>query len=351
MTTDLLWCPRHVYPSIGDLSKATGNSCSLTALPRFQINGAAQPDAPAGRWQIGRLINGKVIGDMRLIATRENDVPGQLQTLHGIDSPERHWSLRQWRLRRPRRLRGTAAVVAAASGSNYYHWLFDSLPRLHLLRTAGCEWSEIETFLLNGPLRTFDVDSLALLGIPIERITRCSKRQVTTVDELIVPPMPTTDQGQVAPWMCEFLRSSFLARTEPSASGTRLYLSRRNSPKRRLANEAQIESLFCERGFKSIFLENLSFQEQVQTFAGATFVAGPHGAGFANLVFTRPNTRVIELFHPGHQQYLYKELAAKLGLNYQCIVGTAPDEQSPSMSEKLGPYTIEPELVKKLLNS
>ncbi|MFO1515051.1 MAG: glycosyltransferase family 61 protein [Verrucomicrobiota bacterium] len=296
---------------------------------------------------MAKLPHGKVIGDLRLIATRENEVLGKLQTLHGIDAPEAHWALRQLRLRWPRRLRGTVAVLAAAAGTNYYHWLFDSLPRLHLLQLAGVEWNHLDFLLLNEPVQSFDVDSLALLGIPPQRAVRCSKRQITIADRLFVPPMPTPLQGQIAPWMCEFLRKSFLTQIRPTGSGGRLYLSRRNSPKRRMENEAEVESFFQQQGFTSLQLEKLSFREQVAAFAGASIVAGPHGAGFANLVFAPPATRVIELFHPGHQQRLYEKLATALGMRYQCVLGAAPGERHPAMSEKLGSYTIELEQVRQ----
>lgn len=285
---------------------------------------------------------------MRLIATRENEVLGQLQTLHGIAVPEEHWPLRQWRLRYPRQLPGLAAALAAAS-SNYFHWLFDSLPRLHLLRLAGVELSEIKSFLINGTAQAFDVDSLKILGIPPERLVRCSKRQVTVAEQLVVPPMPTPRSGEISDWICDFLRTSFLSHTPSRASNTKLYLSRRNSPKRRLANEAEIERFFCERGFQSVRLEEFSFREQVQLFARATFVAGPHGAGFANLVFAPRGARVIELFHPRHQQPVYQHLAAQLGMDYHRIVGAAPHEQAPEMSEKLGPYSVELAQLHKLV--
>jgi capsular polysaccharide biosynthesis protein len=309
----------------------------LVRIPSFS---ADQLEVASNRWGIAKLTNGKVVGDMRLIATRDNEVLGQLQSLHGIADPEKHWSLRQWRLRRPRRLRGTAVVIAAASGSNYYHWLFDSLPRLHLLRLAGLDSNRMESFLINGTVRRFDVASLALLGVPPERVSRCSKRQITIVEQLVVPPMPTPRQGEIAPWMCDFLRAAFLSQIQPSASGARLYLSRRNSPKRRLANEAQVESFFCDRGFTSVCPEALSFREQVQSFAGAAFVAGSHGAGFANLVFAPPNTKVIELFHPKHQGGNYRDIANIIGMKYRCVIGESPDGGEKELSEKLGPFTV-----------
>ena len=42
-------------------------------------------------------------------------------------------------------------------------------------------------------------------------------------------------------------------------------------------------------------MANLSFLEQVELFNQATSIVGLHGAGFANLVFSRPKTKVLEL--------------------------------------------------------
>lgn len=334
---DFLWQPRQVFPLVGAWATASGQAGSLLALPEADLQ---LPVQASGRWQLANLRHGKVIGDLRLIATAENDVLGGLQALHGIDDPAAHWSVHQWRLRRPHRLRGTAAVLAAASGANYYHWLFDSLPRLHLLQQAGVDWGKVDCFLLNGSPRSFDVESLALLGIPVERTRRCSKRQITSAEHLLVPPMPAARQGGIAPWMCDFLRASFLAPVRPQSSGFRLYLSRRNSPKRRLANETQVENFFRERGFVVLEPETLSFREQVAAFAGAAFVAGPHGAGWANLVFAPPATRVLELFHPHHQAQNYRRIAGIVGMNYVDVVGDSTGETEANMSEKLGPYTI-----------
>ena len=48
-------------------------------------------------------------------------------------------------------------------------------------------------------------------------------------------------------------------------------------------------------GFQSLTLSKLSFIEQVKIFNSAETVVGLHGAGFANLVFCKPGTKVLEL--------------------------------------------------------
>ena len=41
----------------------------------------------------------------------------------------------------------------------------------------------------------------------------------------------------------------------------------------------------------------LTLAEQILAFAGARVIMSPHGAGLANLVFCRADTRVVELFN------------------------------------------------------
>jgi capsular polysaccharide biosynthesis protein len=66
----------------------------------------------------------------------------------------------------------------------------------------------------------------------------------------------------------------------------------------------------------------MSFEEQVGLFASASVIVAIHGAGLANLVFSRPGTKVIELFPPSHVIDCYSKLAACLGIAHYQVVGT-----------------------------
>jgi len=81
-------------------------------------------------------------------------------------------------------------------------------------------------------------------------------------------------------------------------AGRRVWLSRRNQMNysdRRLANEDAVLTLVERFGFTVLEPSNLSFREQVAIFAEASIIAGPHGSGFANLMFARPGTAVVDL--------------------------------------------------------
>jgi len=63
-----------------------------------------------------------------------------------------------------------------------------------------------------------------------------------------------------------------------------LLVSRRDSPWRRIRNEAQIANLLETLGFELIVPGELSFSEQIAAFRDATHVVAPHGAGLANIL-------------------------------------------------------------------
>jgi hypothetical protein len=73
----------------------------------------------------------------------------------------------------------------------------------------------------------------------------------------------------------------------------RYYISRLNST-RSLPEETLMQSIFSEIGFEIIYPEKMSFKEQREIFYNARMVAGLHGGGLVNTVWST-NCTVIEL--------------------------------------------------------
>ncbi len=77
------------------------------------------------------------------------------------------------------------------------------------------------------------------------------------------------------------------------------YISRRDAARRAMLNEAEFEDALRARGIKPVILSGLSFAEKVNLFREAPFMIGAHGAGFANLVFSKVGRQVLEIL-PTH---------------------------------------------------
>ena len=83
-----------------------------------------------------------------------------------------------------------------------------------------------------------------------------------------------------------------------ATSGDRIYVSRKNQTNfsnRDIENETELRNLLETFKFKIVEPSKLPFQEQIDLFSKASIIVGPHGSGFGNLIWGKPNTTVIDL--------------------------------------------------------
>jgi len=110
---------------------------------------------------------------------------------------------------------------------------------------------------------------------------------------------------------------------------TRIYLSRRGS--RFVVNEDEVVRVLQSRGFTRVFLEDVSFAQQLSIMRNAREIVAVHGAGIAWLVFKngipqaggepRPGFSLVELFGPGFITDHFRHLVAALGGAWCCVRG------------------------------
>lgn len=219
----------------------------------------------------------------------------------------------------PKRSTEWIALLAAPECRNYYHWLFDVLPRLHLLAEFR---GQIELFAVPAGLTPVQLETIGLLGVGREALLELVPDRKIYCERLLVPSLPGSE-GAVPEWAVKFLRDRFLEGCAVPSKRRKLYLSRAGAGQRQLVNELEIAALLAERGFETVKAAQLSFKEQLALFREAAAVVGCHGAGFANLVFAS-DCRVLELFSPEYfRPDCFFTLSAQLGHRYQYLVGRA----------------------------
>jgi capsular polysaccharide biosynthesis protein len=133
--------------------------------------------------------------------------------------------------------------------------------------------------------------------------------------------------------------------TRPSR---RLLVSRRDAATRRVTNEDALLSALAPLGFELIVPGALTFDEQVEAFALAEIVVGPHGAGLANTLFMPRGSAVLELHHVAFRRPWYRRLAETLGLHYRSLACDADDYSHRNMVVAVDEATT---LVRDLLRS
>lgn len=209
-------------------------------------------------------------------------------------------------------------LIGGSGDDNYFHWLFDALPRIRFLQKSGW-FNKVGWFVVPCYKHGYQWDTLRLLGVGKEKIIQ--GHQETHLQADTVTASSYARHGEHIPaWLCDFLRKSFLGSATPDIEAPTHIYSRNDTGSRIVVNEPQLFNLLEERGLRKITLSNLTFLEQVKVFASAKFIVAPHGAGLANLVFCEKGTTVIELFADSYVLPLYYDLAMKVGLNYRYMV-------------------------------
>jgi tetratricopeptide (TPR) repeat protein/capsular polysaccharide biosynthesis protein len=221
---------------------------------------------------------------------------------------------------------GKVALMSGLAGHVYYHWMFDIIPRFELIKRSGIQLEEIDWFIVNSLSKSYQQETLELLGIPTDKIIESDRRSYIQATELIVPSFPGyldwVPQGTI-----KFLRQTFLSQITIAKTNTqnKIYISREKGKNRQIVNESEVSEFLHNQGFKTIFLEEMSVKEQIILFANADIIVAPHGSGLTNLVFCSPDTKIVELFAPNYIRTDYWMISQQLHLEHYYLVGRSFD--------------------------
>ncbi len=223
---------------------------------------------------------------------------------------------------------GRVAVIAQPLHEYYFHWFQDILGRLALLEMQGIEYD----YLYVPTNKKFMKETLELWGIDSHKIiSPDSKDFCLLADEIIIPSyVLNKNQGfdKYAGFHQNPLTSQYVSQKliqaaqakniDTSNFSKRVFVSRKDTAKRKILNEDAIFALFETKGFVRYELSKLSVAEQIMLFNQAEMVVAEHGAGMTNCLFCQPNTKVIEIF-----QALIDSgpwwITQIMGLDYSCI--------------------------------
>ena len=240
--------------------------------------------------------------------------------------------------------------------SNYFHWLFECLPRLiiTLQESAHADYP----LLIDKGLPKQNIEALKKIGGERE-IIFIGRGEMRPVEELVFPGVfsfthdnygknPSAQDILVAPESVNLLRKAFLPATNKKSGKKRLYVTRDAARYRRLLNEKQIQARMLERGFEIIRPETLSFAEQLALFSEAEIIVGPTGAGMSNMLFAPPSSKIVVLAGATHNAnyFIFGQVAQWLNQSLIYMTGKATNPKKIHSD-----YRIDMEQLDKLLDS
>ncbi len=228
-----------------------------------------------------------------------------------------------------------ALSLLSATAPNYAHWLTESLPKAALWAKMG-EGARVP-ILVDAGLHTNIMRALELVLPSDQKVIVVPGRQCIRVDRLhhlsqpghipFEPRAPDGLQRSHGTFSAQALRvmvdaiKGRLGLHEDDPQDQVLFI-RRNSGRRNVLNQAELDAFVASKGWQVIAPETLTFDEQVRVFHRARMVIGPTGAAMANLIFARPGSRIGIMMstHPATPYFYWHNLADSLGVQVEYIL-------------------------------
>jgi hypothetical protein len=211
----------------------------------------------------------------------------------------------------------------AASGAyaNYYHFLLDIFPKLQISPFAAAVFTG--SLIMPPATAPFQIDAGALLARSGCSVVSLAAGESAAIGRLDFIANMTGAGFAPHPCLSRFFDRVAAAFGATAVAPRRLYISRAGAVRRRLANEEELIARLRPLGYEIFDPAGVSFREQMESFAAATHIVAPHGAGLANIVFCQPGTQLLELQMDSYMNLCFRKLAALRGLRYGCVVGDA----------------------------
>lgn len=237
------------------------------------------------------------------------------------------------------------AVFTDAVSGNYAHFLTEVLPRIFIF-IKECPHTKTSLIIdcnlhpnLMEALEMAVGESVDLVGLDMgEALLVKSLQVVSTCGYIPFERRAKTknlidhSDGVFSPnvlcAMRDFIKNNILDTAEVKKH-KKIFI-KRNSHYRNANNAKDIEDMLIAEGFFMIEPEKLSFKEQVNLFSNAEVLVGATGAAFANLIFCKPETKIIILISD-YKNMIYgywQNMASAVGNKVTYVIGECDDLSS-----------------------
>jgi hypothetical protein len=196
-----------------------------------------------------------------------------------------------------KKLNGTIAYLSNTLFCHYGHWVQTQMPLLlSYWETFGKE--NIDYYYIgDGVTKDFVEDSLVCMGVPKDRIINFPCRGDRS---LISIKYRDLEHGfKMDPFSHTFLQKSLFKPGPFSTDGStpkRLFVMRGNVKVRKELNLPAIKEALSPFGFTFLSMDGKSMQDEATLFGNADIIIAVHGSALHNVLFSRPETKVVEIF-------------------------------------------------------
>ena len=219
------------------------------------------------------------------------------------------------------------SLVQGASGnSNYFHWMFDILPRLIILEKYY-NLNDINFFYC-PQIKPWQLSTLSVFNIGADKLINSNLHRHIQADKILAVSHPWYSKGLILNeaknlprWIINEINLKFGKYGKKFKCNDKIFIDRRESKYNhcQIINDEEIKTYLRRKGFTVYRVGELNFFEQIYLFQNAKIVIGAHGAAFTNLIFCKEDTKVLDIIPENHPNTVDETIAKVKNLNFRFI--------------------------------
>ncbi len=240
-----------------------------------------------------------------------------------------------------KRFSGTVLNLSqGGSGNNYFHFIFDIIPRIHISQKKIKK--KINFYYVSRPQK-WQIKIFAILGVPKKKLIDSSKYKHIFADKIICIDHPWYNKGyfqnevkKIPRWVILVNRKILLNKSKRFNNSKKIFLDRSTSKFNhcKIFNQNYLNSWLKKNDFTIYAPEKLSQEKQIYLFKNASIILSPHGAALTNIIFCKPGTKIIEIIPSDHPNKKCQRICKILKLKYFRIK-TKPDNNDKNFPFKI----------------
>ena len=220
------------------------------------------------------------------------------------------------------------SLIQGASGKNYFHWLFDLLPKIEILHNQK-KLKKIDYFFVPNITRNI-IETLKIYGIRKNQLIDSQKykhiqaNKIFFLENIYLKNGEFQKQFENIPYIVtKTMREKLLRYKGKKFNFEKIFIDRSDSKFAHYQlynNDKIIRKLKLDK-FGIFKLSKLKIFDQISLFNSAKVVVGLHGAGFANVMFCKRKTKIYEILKKNDKKRnATKTICKHIGLKYKKIL-------------------------------
>jgi capsular polysaccharide biosynthesis protein len=222
--------------------------------------------------------------------------------------------------------------VTNSNSHNFFHWFLDVLQKLEFISQNQDEFlnSKLKIIIPNNHNNNFSKKSLETFNL---NFYHQDKNEIIISNKSILLPdiAPTGNyRKRIILKLSQRLKNYMISKKNINNHKKRIYISRKNSEKRKLINENEIISILKKYNFYIVDFDKLNFEEQISYTLKSEIIVSVHGAGLTHMLWMKKKGKVLEIRAKDNcNDNCYFTLASDLGHNYFYVNAEKTDFNKP----------------------